>query len=49
MYVPGEIAYPKGSPLQKRTQMRLSFGVESPDKIRDGMQRLACAIRHVMD
>ncbi len=49
MYVPGEIAYPKGSPLQKRTQMRLSFGVESPDKIRDGMQRLASAIRHVMD
>ena len=49
MYVPGEIAYPQGSPLQKRTQMRLSFGVESPDKIRDGMQRLARAIRHVMN
>ena len=49
MYVPGEIAYPKSSPLRKRTQMRLSFGVESPDKIREGMQRLASAIRHVMD
>ncbi|MFT5325916.1 MAG: 2-aminoadipate transaminase [Planctomycetaceae bacterium] len=49
MYVPGEIAYPKGSPLQKRTQMRLSFGVESPETIRDGMQRLSRAVRHVMD
>ena len=48
MYVPGEIAYPKDSPLQKRTQMRLSFGVESPATIRDGMQRLSLAIQHVM-
>lgn len=48
MYVPGEIAYPKGSPLRKRTQMRLSFGVESPETIREGMRRLSQAIRHVM-
>lgn len=48
MYVPGEISYPKGSPLQRHCQMRLSFGVESPETIRDGMQRLSRAVRHVM-
>lgn len=48
MYVPGEIAYPKNSPLQKRSQMRLSFGVETPETIREGMRRLSQAIRHVM-
>jgi DNA-binding transcriptional MocR family regulator len=48
MYVPGEISYPSGSPLQRRSQMRLSYGVESPETIRDGMQRLSQAIRHVM-
>lgn len=48
MYVPGEIAYPKDSSLQKRSQMRLSFGVETPETIREGMQRLAKAVRHVM-
>ena len=49
MYVPGEIAYPKDSPLRKRSQMRLSFGVETPETIREGMQRLAKAVRHVMN
>jgi 2-aminoadipate transaminase len=48
MYVPGEISYQSGSPLQRRSQMRLSYGVESPETIRDGMQRLSQAIRHVM-
>lgn len=49
MYVPGEIAYPKGSPLQKFSRMRLSYGVESPSTIREGMQRLAQAIRRVIE
>lgn len=49
MYVPGEIAYPKASPLQKFSRMRLSYGVESPATIREGMKRLARAIRHVVD
>ena len=48
MYVPGDIAYPQDSPLQKKCQMRLSFGVEAPDTIREGMRRLSQAIRHVM-
>jgi 2-aminoadipate transaminase len=48
MYVPGEIAYPKGSPLQKHSRMRLSFGVEDSATIRDGMKRLSQAIRYVI-
>ena len=48
MYVPGEIFYPQNSPLRRRSQMRLSFGVESRVTIRDGIQRLSQAVRHVM-
>ncbi|MHC4879183.1 MAG: aminotransferase-like domain-containing protein [Planctomycetota bacterium] len=47
MYVPGEIAYPDGSPLRKKNQMRLSFGVETPETINEGMRRLAAAVRAV--
>lgn len=45
MYVPGELCY--AGPLEKRPrcQMRLSFGVQTPDGIREGMQRLAAAVR----
>ncbi len=44
MYVPGELCY--GGPLAKRPrhQMRLSFGVQSPEGIADGMRRLANAV-----
>ena len=48
MYVPGEIAYPKNSPLQNRSQMRLSFGVETSETLREGMRRLSQSVRHVM-
>ena len=47
MYVPGEIAYPIDSPIRKTNEMRLSFGVEPPETIDDGMRRLANAVRHV--
>lgn len=47
MYVPGEIAYPVNSPLTRTCQMRLSFGVETPETIDVGMRRLAAAIRTV--
>lgn len=52
MYVPGELCYPtspqwKPLPATARSQMRLSFGVESPAQIRLGMSRLADAIRAV--
>jgi DNA-binding transcriptional MocR family regulator len=48
MYVPGEICYagPRGERL--KNQMRLSFGVETPDGIREGMHRLATAVRKVL-
>jgi|HubBroStandDraft_6_1064221.scaffolds.fasta_scaffold122661_2 2-aminoadipate transaminase len=48
MYVPGELCY-AGTPAQRRrNQMRLSFGVESPDKIEEGIRRLASAVRSVL-
>ncbi len=45
MYVPGELCF--GGPLEQRQRnhMRLSFGVLSPDRIREGMQRLSRAVR----
>ena len=49
MYVPGEIAYPGGSPLKRTNEMRLSFGVEAPETIDDGMRRLANAVRNVLE
>ncbi|HET6326705.1 MAG TPA: PLP-dependent aminotransferase family protein [Planctomycetaceae bacterium] len=48
MYVPGDLCY-AGTPAQRRrNQMRLSFGVESPDKIEEGIRRLASAVRAVL-
>lgn len=48
MYVPGEISYPTGSSLQRKNEMRLSFGVESVETIREGMRRLAAAVRECL-
>lgn len=47
MYVPGELSYPIDMPNRPRHQMRLSFGVQTPDGIRLGMQKLANAVRKV--
>jgi 2-aminoadipate transaminase len=48
LYVPGEFGYPpEGEPARKNT-MRLSFGVQSPERIREGMEKLARAIAAVM-
>lgn len=44
MYVPGELFYASGTP---KNQMRLSFGVQTPAGVREGMHRLACAVRAV--
>lgn len=49
MYVPGELCYPQDWPARPRTEMRLSFGVQSPDGIREGMRRLASAVRWATD
>ncbi len=48
MYVPGELCYPQDWPSRPRCEMRLSFGVQSPDGIREGMRRLANAVRWVL-
>lgn len=48
MYVPGEISYPADSPLRTTSQMRLSYGVESPETLDEGMRRLARAVKHVL-
>jgi 2-aminoadipate transaminase len=47
MYVPGEYCFPRrGEPLRRNT-MRLSFGVQSCEKIREGVEKLAKAIEEV--
>lgn len=49
MFVPGEICYPDDSNIRQLSQMRLSFGVESPETIDEGMRRLATAVRWCLD
>jgi 2-aminoadipate transaminase len=47
LYVPGEYCYPaEGEPL-RRNMIRLSFGVQSCEKIREGVEKLARAIAAV--
>lgn len=47
LYVPGEYCYPMEG-LRKTNSLRLSFGVQSPDNIRLGVEALAGAIERVM-
>jgi 2-aminoadipate transaminase len=47
LYVPGEFSYPsEGEPVHKNT-MRLSFGVQSPERIKQGIAALAKAVKSV--
>ncbi len=48
MYVPGELCY--AGPVEDRPshQMRLSYGVQTPDGINEGMKRLAKAVKSVV-
>ena len=47
LYVPGQYCYPAmGEPVRRNT-IRLSFGVQTPDKIRQGVAALARALRQV--
>ena len=48
MYVPGELCYAGTEGSSPRYQLRLSYGVATPDKIRLGMERLATAVRAVI-
>lgn len=45
MYVPGELCFAGLREQRQRNHMRLSFGVQSPDGIREGMRRLSRAVR----
>jgi 2-aminoadipate transaminase len=45
MYVPGELAYAGPVGIRPHNQMRLSYGVQTPEGIDDGMRRLAAAVR----
>lgn len=45
MYVPGELCFGGPRERRERNHMRLSFGVQSPEGIREGMQRLSRAVR----
>jgi 2-aminoadipate transaminase len=45
LYVPGQFFYPdEGAPIRRDT-IRLSFGVQSPGRIAEGIAKLAAAIR----
>jgi 2-aminoadipate transaminase len=45
LYVPGEFCFPTEGVEPRRSTMRLSFGVQSCERIRQGMAALARAIR----
>jgi 2-aminoadipate transaminase len=47
LYVPGQYCYPCDGCWQGKNTMRLSFGVQTPDGIRRGMEALSRAIRQV--
>jgi 2-aminoadipate transaminase len=48
MYVPGELCYAADPHHPRANQMRLSFGVQAPEGIDQGMQRLAGTVRAVL-
>ena len=48
MYVPGELCFGGPRDARQRHHMRLSFGVQSPDGLREGMRRLSRAVRSVV-
>jgi len=48
-YVPGEYCYPTAGEPVSRCAMRLSFGVQSCEKIREGVEKLARAIAAVAE
>jgi 2-aminoadipate transaminase len=48
MYVPGELCFAPVQGGRPKNHMRLSYGVQSPEGITDGMERLARAVREVV-
>ncbi len=48
LYVPGHYCYPSEGQPSERNTMRLSFGVQPPEGIRHGIERLAVAVHEVL-
>ena len=48
MYVPGDLCFAGDPSLRPRNYLRLSFGVQTPEGIELGMQRLSNAVRAIM-
>lgn len=48
LYVPGEYCFPTEGEVMRRNTIRLSFGVQSPNRIREGIAMLAQAVRSVL-
>lgn len=48
LYVPGEYCYPPAGESVRRDVLRLSFGVQTPEGIEQGVAALARAVRRVM-
>jgi len=49
LYVPGQYCYPGEGVPAKHNTIRLSFGVQSPERIRAGIEALARALARVME
>ena len=49
LYVPGEYCYPAEGPPRKKNMLRLSFGIQSCETIRQGVELLARAISQVTE
>ncbi len=48
MYVPGELCFAANDGKRPNHHLRLSFGVQTPEGIDEGKQRLARALQHVL-
>lgn len=48
LYVPGEYCYPKDGRSPRKNMIRLSFGIQSCESIRRGIEALARAVRQVL-
>ena len=48
LYVPGEYCYPREGRPAPKNLLRLSFGIQSPESIRRGVEALARAVRQVI-
>ncbi len=48
LYVPGEYGFPAEGPPVRRHALRLTFGVQPPDRIEQGIEALSHAIRQVL-